>query len=113
VLESRASAESSNGASSKTAVPEHPMVITWAAGEKDVAIMVTGSRPGLANPNAFVPFYTTKPQGSGIGLILSRQICEAHGGSLESTNASMRTGCVARAVLSSRAPKSLETRSPG
>jgi len=47
------------------------MVITWAAGEKDVAIMVTDSRPGLVNPsNAFVPFYTTKPQGSGIGLIL-------------------------------------------
>jgi two-component system, NtrC family, nitrogen regulation sensor histidine kinase NtrY len=87
------------------------MVITWAAGEKDVAIMVKDSRPGLVNPsNAFVPFYTTKPQGSGIGLILSRQICEAHGGSLKSTNASMRTGRVARAVLSSRARKMFKAR---
>jgi two-component system, NtrC family, nitrogen regulation sensor histidine kinase NtrY len=114
VLESRASAECSNGAWPKTAEPEHPIVITWEAGEKDVAITVTDSGPGLMNPsNAFVPFYTTKPQGSGIGLILSRQICEAHGGSLELTNASMRTGCVAKAVLPSIAPKSLETRPAG
>ncbi|MDC8771362.1 sensor histidine kinase [Roseateles albus] len=39
--------------------------------------------PGIANPaNLFVPFYTTKPEGAGIGLVLSRQIAEAHQGSL-------------------------------
>jgi two-component system nitrogen regulation sensor histidine kinase NtrY len=111
VLESRASAESPNGARPKIAEPEHPIVITWETGEREVAITVTDSGPGLMNPsNAFVPFYTTKPQGSGIGLILSRQICEAHGGSLELTNAGMRTGCVAKAILPSKVPKSLETR---
>jgi signal transduction histidine kinase len=52
------------------------------------------------NPsNTFVPFYTTKPQGSGIGLILSRQICEAHGGSLELANRQSSRGCVAKVTM--------------
>ena len=109
VLESRASAESVNGDSAKRTEPEHPIVITWLASDKNVIITVLDSGPGLMNPsNAFVPFYTTKPQGSGIGLILSRQICEAHGGSLELTNAIGRPGCVARAVLPSKIPRSME-----
>jgi len=109
VLESRASAESANGDSAKRAEPEHPILITWLASDKNVIITVLDSGPGLMNPsNTFVPFYTTKPQGSGIGLILSRQICEAHGGSLELTNAIGRPGCVARAVLPAKAVRSLE-----
>ena len=56
--------------------------------------------PGLANPaNLFVPFYTTKPQGSGIGLVLSRQIAEAHNGSLTLENRSDGCGCRARLRL--------------
>jgi len=52
------------------------------------------------NPsNAFVPFYTTKPEGSGIGLVLSRQIAEAHGGSLELQNRSDRPGCTVKISL--------------
>jgi nitrogen fixation/metabolism regulation signal transduction histidine kinase len=55
---------------------------------------------GLLNrDNLFVPFFTTKHGGSGIGLILSRQIAEAHGGVLQLANRSDRTGCEAVLAL--------------
>jgi len=62
-------------------------------------LWVEDEGPGISNTgNLFVPFFTTKPDGSGIGLVLSRQIAEAHGGTLSLEN---RTGggCVARVRL--------------
>jgi PAS domain S-box-containing protein len=59
-----------------------------------VELWVEDEGPGLSNTgNLFVPFFTTKPGGSGIGLVLSRQIAEAHGGSLLLENRTDRGGC--------------------
>jgi two-component system, NtrC family, nitrogen regulation sensor histidine kinase NtrY len=77
-----------------------PTTLTWNLDEKQIVLTIEDSGSGLMNPsNTFVPFYTTKPNGSGIGLILSRQICEAHGGSLELANRPGQRGCVAKVVL--------------
>jgi nitrogen fixation/metabolism regulation signal transduction histidine kinase len=59
------------------------VAIGWRDKEGCVEIFVQDEGPGIMNPaNLFVPFFTTKPEGSGIGLPLSRQIAEAHEGSL-------------------------------
>jgi PAS domain S-box-containing protein len=72
--------------------------IGWREKEGCVEIFVQDDGPGIMNPaNLFVPFFTTKPDGSGIGLPLSRQIAEAHAGSLMLTN--RETGQGAQALL--------------
>jgi nitrogen fixation/metabolism regulation signal transduction histidine kinase len=77
-----------------------------------VELWVEDEGPGLSNTgNLFVPFFTTKPGGSGIGLVLCRQIAEAHGGSLMLQNRDDRPGCRAslRLPLQAAAPARLET----
>ena len=63
-------------------------------------LWVADTGPGLSNPeNLFVPFYTTKPKGSGIGLVLTRQIAEAHGGTVTLEERPGGRGCLARLRL--------------
>ena len=74
--------------------------IGWERREKEVEIFVEDDGPGIAQAtNLFVPFFTTKLEGSGIGLVLCRQIAENHRGSLRLENRSDCSGCIARLRL--------------
>ena len=70
------------------------------ARSSELEVTVVDEGPGLSSTeNLFVPFFTTKPGGTGIGLVLCRQIAEAHGGSLVLANRRDRRGCEARLRL--------------
>jgi nitrogen fixation/metabolism regulation signal transduction histidine kinase len=74
--------------------------VRWAPDGDTLEVVVEDDGPGLPETsNLFVPFFTTKPTGSGIGLVLSRQIAEAHGGRLTLANREGAHGCVARLQL--------------
>ncbi len=74
--------------------------VGWVRQNSHLVVWVRDEGPGLPNTsNLFVPFFTTKPTGSGIGLVLSRQIAEAHGGTLTLQNAEEGPGCEAKLVL--------------
>jgi two-component system nitrogen regulation sensor histidine kinase NtrY len=65
----------------------------WTTRDDIVEVWVDDEGPGIRNTsNLFVPFFTTKPSGSGIGLVLSRQIAEGHGGSFTLQNRRDRQG---------------------
>ena len=104
MLEHKPANKTEGGSSLEAGTPE--ITLTWKLIDKDMELTIEDNGPGLMNPsNAFVPFYTTKPQGSGIGLVLSRQICEAHSGSLELSNRAGRRGCVVRIRLPQALPQ--------
>jgi len=74
--------------------------VGWETKDSFLEVWVRDEGPGiLSTANLFVPFFTTKPGGSGIGLVLSRQIAEAHGGSLSLDNVASGHGCEARLRL--------------
>jgi nitrogen fixation/metabolism regulation signal transduction histidine kinase len=72
----------------------------WRRDGAMLEIWIADEGPGLSSTaNLFVPFFTTKPGGSGIGLVLSRQIAEGHGGALTLENRVGGAGCMARLKL--------------
>jgi two-component system nitrogen regulation sensor histidine kinase NtrY len=74
--------------------------VRWARNGTHLDVFVEDEGPGLSNTsNLFVPFFTTKPKGSGIGLVLCRQIAEAHGGTLSLENRQTGPGCQAQLRL--------------
>ena len=74
--------------------------VGWRKNATYIEVKIEDDGPGLSNTsNLFVPFFTTKPGGSGIGLVLSRQIAEAHGGALTLENRRTGSGCEARLRL--------------
>jgi nitrogen fixation/metabolism regulation signal transduction histidine kinase len=73
--------------------------VGWTKRDEQLDLWIRDEGPGVEDTtNLFVPFFTTKPNGSGIGLALSRQITEAHKGTLTLENEVPR-GCIARLRL--------------
>ena len=75
-----------------------PVRVGWRIAESSLVVGIEDSGLGIANTeNLFVPFYTTKPKGSGVGLALAQQIARAHGGEIRLVN--REDGPGARAII--------------
>ena len=105
ILEARSNGD--HGVETEAAPEADPQIrVKWERSANHLVLTIEDNGPGLMNPgNTFVPFYTTKPEGSGIGLVLSRQIAEAHGGWLELSNRSDEPGCVVSVNLPIKGPR--------
>jgi nitrogen fixation/metabolism regulation signal transduction histidine kinase len=74
--------------------------VAWEVTGDRLLLRVRDEGPGLSETaNLFVPFYSTRPEGTGVGLVLCRQIAEAHGGSIVLQNRDDAAGCEARVIL--------------
>jgi len=91
-----------------TAAAEPHVCVTWTANATHVAVQIRDNGAGLLDPsNLFVPFYTTKPEGSGIGLVLAQQIASALKGSVSLSNNPGAPGCTAEVRLPAYRPSGL------
>jgi two-component system, NtrC family, nitrogen regulation sensor histidine kinase NtrY len=87
-----------NAVDASLANGNHPVRVSWSLAAASVQIVIEDRGLGIANPeNLFVPFYTTKTAGSGIGLALAQQIARAHGGDISLVN--REDGDGARAII--------------
>jgi nitrogen fixation/metabolism regulation signal transduction histidine kinase len=76
--------------------PDGLIRVEWSVTEHFLKLVICDQGGGISNPdNLFVPFYSTKQHGTGIGLVLCRQIIEAHNGNLSITNQVKSPGCCA------------------
>jgi signal transduction histidine kinase len=76
-----------NAVDASLANGSRPVHARWHTDESSVWVAIEDSGMGIANSeNLFVPFYTTKPAGSGVGLALAQQIARAHGGEIRLVN---------------------------
>lgn len=84
---------------------KQPIDISWALDSNKLVLHISDAGEGIQNPeNLFTPFYTTKSKGSGIGLVFSQQVIEAHDGFLTIKNREDQHGCVVTIEL----PQSLD-----
>ncbi|HWA96745.1 MAG TPA: ATP-binding protein [Terracidiphilus sp.] len=87
-----------NAADASLANGSQPIRFIWRVSESVVSVVIEDRGQGIANTeNLFVPFYTTKPRGSGVGLALAQQIARAHGGEIKLVN--REDGMGARATV--------------
>jgi signal transduction histidine kinase len=89
-----------NAVDASLANGSHPVRTTWERNCAGLSVIIEDRGMGIANTdNLFVPFYTTKPAGSGVGLALAQQIARAHGGEIQLENREDGAGARARVLL--------------